>query len=146
MRSAERSGKGPVEDEQDILLAPEIGQADPATSIVGQAEVGGNLVKGYAWHFHSPSIRGIILRCRSIVNSLYISVWHLLLCARASIEKYFIYRTHATADTSAAPVRRGLPARLYRPAALLMTVAFAVVGLLALGVLVLYRGVRCEGR
>jgi hypothetical protein len=45
VRTAERSGKGAIEDQQDVLLAAEIGQTDRPAMIVGQAEVGSDLMK-----------------------------------------------------------------------------------------------------
>jgi hypothetical protein len=57
MRAAERSGKGPVEDEQDVLHPAEVGQTDDLALIVGQAEVGCALVEGYTWHCDAPALK-----------------------------------------------------------------------------------------
>jgi hypothetical protein len=57
MRAAKRSGKGPVEDEQDVLHPAEVGQADQLALIVGQAEVRCDLVEGYSWHCDAPDVK-----------------------------------------------------------------------------------------
>jgi hypothetical protein len=56
MRAAERSGKGAVEDQQDVLLTAKIRQADQIAAVVGQAEVGSDLVESYTCHFASPAM------------------------------------------------------------------------------------------
>ena len=46
VRAAERSSEGANEDQQDVLVTAEIGQTDGVAAIVGQAEVGRDLVEG----------------------------------------------------------------------------------------------------
>ena len=56
VRAAEGSTKGAVEDQEDVLAAAEVLQADRIAVVVGQAEVGGCLVKGYTCQIAAPAM------------------------------------------------------------------------------------------
>ncbi len=50
MPAAERSSEGPIENQKDELLAPEVRQVDHVAVEIGQAEVRSDGIKRHSWH------------------------------------------------------------------------------------------------
>ena len=60
MPSAEWSGKGAVEDQQNNFLAFQVSQGEVIPGVIGEGEIGGSLVERYARHVISFSKSRII--------------------------------------------------------------------------------------